>query len=218
MFTGIIEGKCRIINAEPGVAAMKLGIDIGDLSRGVKIGDSIAVNGVCLTVNRFSGTMAYFDVLGETVGLTNIGKLRTGDQVNIERALAFGDRLGGHLVQGHVDGLGKVMALKKENSDVRLSVKVSEDMAKNLVLKGSVAINGVSLTIAAVTDDSFDVALVAHTLASTTLPNVKTGDELNIETDILGKYVRNYLKENSPVLPTDGKRSLSDDDIMSYGY
>jgi riboflavin synthase len=161
---------------------------------GAPIGASIAVNGACLTVVEATPTQVVFEAVRETLDRTSLGDLRTGSRVNLERALRADGRLDGHIVQGHVDGTGRVRALERRADDVRLAVECAPELAKQLVPKGSVAVDGVSLTLVSVSDTGFDVALIPHTLAETNLGDRRPGDRVNLEADVLGKYVLRYLE------------------------
>jgi len=189
MFTGIIEETGRVAAFVPGTDSWQLQIAAPLLPAGVKLGDSVAVNGCCLTVVRFDSTHLWFDVLEETRRLTNFALLAPGALVNLERSLRADSRLGGHFVSGHVDTLGRVAGFEPRGKDHYLQVAVPAGFSHYLVSKGSVAVDGVSLTVAEVAGDSFAVWLIPHTLAGTNLRGKKTGDRLNLEFDLLAKYV-----------------------------
>ena len=193
MFTGIVETVARVIAVEPAGERTRLTVEAPEVTEGVKLGDSIAVNGCCLTVVACDARTLAFDAIQETLDKTAIGALRVGSRANLERAMPAGGRLDGHIVQGHVDGTGTVRALTRDGDDVRLVVDCGLEVAEYLVSKGSVAIEGVSLTVVGARDDGFDVALIPHTLAVTTLGELETGDRVNLEADVLGKYVKKYL-------------------------
>ncbi len=159
----------------------------------MRIGDSIAVNGCCLTVTAIDGSQLSFEAVPETFEKTSLGDLAPGSHLNLERAMRASARFDGHIVQGHVDGTGRVRSLTREGDDVRLAVDCGPEIGDFLVEKGSVAIDGVSLTIVAVSDEAFDVALIPHTLKATTLGEREPGDRVNLEADVLGKYVKRYL-------------------------
>ena len=194
MFTGIVESVGSVAAVEPDGSLTRLGIDAPDVVDGVRPGDSIAVNGGCLTVTRIDGSRLAFEVVQETLDLTNLGGLCVGSKVNLERALRAGARLDGHIVQGHVDGTGRVRELSREGDDVRLFIDCGPEVADCLVEKGSVAIDGVSLTVVGVSEQGFDVALIPHTLAETTLGERSPGDLVNLEADVLGKYVKRSVE------------------------
>jgi riboflavin synthase len=203
MFTGIIEtvGTVAAIERRGGVA--RLSVDAPAIAAGVRVGDSIAVNGGCLTVTAESGGRFAFEAIPETLERTALGRLGVGSRVNLERALRADARLDGHIVQGHVDGTGVVRALERAGSDVRLFVDCDPELSECLIEKGSVAIDGVSLTVVGVGATGFDVALIPHTLAVTTLSELRPGDRVNLEVDVLGKYVKRYVER---VLEREGRR------------
>ena len=194
MFTGIIRhvGVVRNIRSAPG--GKRLSIDLGPLAEGLRAGDSVAVSGACLTVAELEGAAAGFDVVAETLRRTNLGDLRAGDRVNLERSLRLGDSLDGHIVQGHVDGLAKVLAIRHGARHV-VEFAAGRDLTGQMVPKGPVAIDGVSLTLVDVADSTFSVALIPTTLAETTLGGLKVGAKVNVEIDVIGKYVRQYLQQ-----------------------
>jgi riboflavin synthase len=204
MFTGIVEHVGRIEAIEEESDLARLRIDVGPLAEGVKLGDSIAVCGACLTVTHQDGSQLAFDVINETLEKTRLGSLRVGDAVNLERAMAAGARFDGHLVQGHVDGLGRVRRLEREGNEVELHVECEPALAAQLVDKGSVTIDGVSLTVVRVVEDGFHVALIPHTLEVTTLADLAGGDPVNLEVDILGKYVKQYMDRVLPGPSVEG--------------
>ncbi|RMG40247.1 MAG: riboflavin synthase [Planctomycetota bacterium] len=196
MFTGIVEATGEITRIEtiPGDAIeLSVRVPASFVAEG-RIGDSVAINGCCLTVVRMDGPQWLFQAGHETLDKTNLGDLEVGDAVNLERALPANGRLGGHFVQGHVDGVGRVAAIEPHAdwSDYRFAADRS--LLEYLVPKGSVAVDGVSLTVVDVTAEDFSVALIPHTLQVTTLGRRRVGDRVNIETDILGKYVRRFLE------------------------
>ncbi len=193
MFTGIVEAVGRVAAVEPRGELLRLVLDAPSVAEGTRLGDSVAVNGACLTVVSVEGSRLAFDAVRETLQRTGLGELRPGARVNLERALRAGGRLDGHLVQGHVDATGRVARLERREEDVRLFVACDPAFAELLVEKGSVAIDGVSLTVVGVQADGFDVALIPHTLRETTLGERRPGDRLNLEADVLGKYVKKYL-------------------------
>lgn len=202
MFTGIVEGTgvVRAVRTQDGSA--RLVVDAGELLRGTRIGDSIAVNGVCLTVVATTATMFEADLSPETLERTTLGELRSGGTVNLERPLALGDRLGGHLVQGHVDGVGRVVGCRKEEEAWSLEIAAPPHVVRYVVEKGSIAVDGVSLTVAAASGDRFTVCLIPHTFAVTTLGGLGPGAVVNLEADVLAKYVERlvvpYVPDRTP--------------------
>lgn len=198
MFTGIIEAVGTVTDIELRGSAARLVVEAPELVAGVEVGDSVAVSGACLTATSISRGRIGFDAVRETLERTALADLAAGVHVNLERALRAGGRLDGHIVQGHVDGVGAVRELEQHGDDVQLYVRAEPDFTALLVEKGSVAIDGVSLTVVGVEDTGFDVALIPHTLKHTTLGERRVGDRLNLEADILGKYVKRYLERLVP--------------------
>lgn len=192
MFTGIIEGVGKIYRKERRGEGYRLSIQSPLPLDGVVKGDSVAVNGACLTVTNIRGDIFAADVSSETMSKTIFPILKSGDRVNLEKAIKLGDRLGGHIVTGHVDGVGEVEVIDKRRG--LLSVAVPPPIGKQIVQKGSVAVNGVSLTVSDLTKDGFSVAIIPFTLGNTTMADLKKGDKVNIECDTLGKYVEKFLK------------------------
>ncbi|MCR3922500.1 MAG: riboflavin synthase [Firmicutes bacterium] len=193
MFTGIIEevGIVKTLLVKREVA--RLSVAAREVLLDVRLGDSIAVNGVCLTVIAFLPHEFTVDVMPETFNKTNLRQLTAGDPVNLERALTLGGRLGGHLVSGHVDGVGRIIEKRNEGNAVVFHFTASSDVLQFIIAKGSVAIDGISLTVADVRDDSFSVSVIPHTTAITTLGKKKVGGSVNLENDLIGKYVARLL-------------------------
>jgi len=194
MFTGLIEEVGKILSLKKSSQSAVLKVGCQKITDDVKIGDSISVNGVCLTVTSFERNTITFDVSAETLRRSNIGNLKTNDFVNLERALKFSDRLGGHILQGHVDTTTKVVGIKKEGTGFVFSFKLPPTYRHLVVEKGSIGIDGISLTIAELYSDSFSVAVIPHTFENTTLRFRKPGDIVNLEFDIVGKYVERMCK------------------------
>ena len=194
MFTGIVEEKGEILSIERGTASAILTIRAKEVLSGTKVGDSIAVNGVCLTVTKLSADHFTADVMAETLRRSSLGELRTGSYVNLERAMALGDRMGGHIVSGHIDGTGRVLSVRTEDNAVWFRIAATPGILRLVVEKGSVAIDGISLTVAKVYGDSFEVSVIPHTRAVTTLAEKKPGDTVNLENDVIGKYVERLLQ------------------------
>jgi riboflavin synthase len=189
MFTGIVRERGRVVGFTDG----RLEIEAPATASDAAIGDSVSVSGACLTVVSVDEARLGFDVVPETVGRTSFARLRPGQGVNLEQAVRASDRLDGHVVQGHVDGVGIVRTLEPEGGGMRLTVEAPPDLLRYLVDKGSVAIEGVSLTVASLRDDAFEIALIPHTLAETTLGELRPGDAVNLEVDVLAKYVERLL-------------------------
>jgi riboflavin synthase len=198
MFTGIIEGTGIIksivkIKDTDRSADSRVEIDLGKLSKGLQVGDSVNVNGTCLTATRIMKNKVCFEVVKETMKRTSLGMLEIGDHVNLERSLRISDRIEGHIVLGHIDGVGEIEDIVKKPSETKIWISVNKEIAKFLVSKGSVALDGISFTIVDVWKNKFSIALVPHTLAVTTFKNKLKGDKVNIEVDILSKYVAKFL-------------------------
>ncbi len=189
MFTGIIEETGRVVGFVPGAEAWQLQVATQLLLADVKLGDSVAVNGCCLTVTRFDRDHLWFDVLEETRRLTNFAQLASGALVNLERSLRVDSRLAGHFVSGHIDSPGRIVVFEARGKDYYLRVQIPRNFTRYLVYKGCVAIDGVSLTVAEASGDVFAVWLIPHTLAGTNIRSRKTGDLVNLEFDLLAKYV-----------------------------
>ena len=198
MFTGIIEEVGRVVSFAPAADAWKLQLAAPRVPAEVALGDSVAVNGCCLTVTKFDADHLWFDVLAETRRLTNFAQLAPGSKVNLELSLRPTTRMGGHFVTGHIDLLGRIEVFEMRDKDHYLRVHAPGGFARYLVYKGSVAIDGISLTVAEVEGDSFAVWLIPHTLAATNLSEKKAGDAVNLEFDLLAKYVEKI----SAVRPT----------------
>ncbi|QEM67904.1 riboflavin synthase [Geobacter sp. FeAm09] len=189
MFTGLIEDLGTVASFRRSAKAAVLGIATALPVDGIALGDSVAVNGICLTVTSISGTVLTFDVSPETISKSTFDTLKTGDKVNLERALRMGDRLGGHIVTGHVDCCGMLARIEQASGYHVLSFTLPAEFGRYLVKKGSVAINGISLTVNEVSGDGFTVTVIPHSFATTTLAGLAPGGRVNIETDILGKYI-----------------------------
>jgi riboflavin synthase len=188
VFTGIVRERGRVAAAEQNGDGLKLWIEAAETAPTAQPGDSVAVDGCCLTVTAVTDDVLEFDAVPETLARTNLGRLDTGAAVNVEPALRAGEPLGGHFVQGHVDGTGEVLALDREGDGARLRLRLDPALMRYCVEKGSLAVDGVSLTIAALRDDGVEIALVPFTLEHTTLGSAKPGDRLNVEVDLLAKY------------------------------
>jgi riboflavin synthase len=206
MFTGIIEGLGTIVSVTPGRQGQVLSIaadfDLAD----TQLGDSIAVDGACLTAVKLDGRQFTVDVSPETVRRTTLGDLRAGARVNLERALRLGDRLDGHLVSGHVDGIGRIKIRRDEGNAIIIGIGVAAELARYMIEKGSVAVAGTSLTINRIDAAGFEVSVIPHTAHLTTIGTSRVGQRVNIETDMIGKYVEKFVREGrggSPASPED---------------
>lgn len=190
LFTGIIEELGTIRRIGGGTLTISARLVLED----VHIGDSISVNGVCLTVTHFDARTLTADVMPETVRRTSFDELKPGDVVNLERAVAIGTRLGGHIVSGHIDGTGSITAIVQEGNAVLLTIAAAPQLLRGIVEKGSVALEGISLTVVSVTETTFTVSLIPHTMTITNLHTKRKGSRVNIETDLIGKYVEKLLR------------------------
>lgn len=197
MFTGIVEEMGRVVRILPADEGVRIEIDGPLVSDGLQVGDSAAVNGVCLTVVARTPTGFVSDVVKETLDRTNLGGLQAGEPVDLERPMSASGRFDGHIVQGHVDGLGRVERLIPEGEGVRMTVSTPTGLERYVVEKGSITVDGVSLTVAGLSENGFDVALIPHTLAVTVLGQRRPGDCVNLEVDVIAKYVERLLKERA---------------------
>ncbi len=212
MFTGIIEE----VGTVEKIGGGRLSVRAEKIFSDMRIGDSIAVNGVCLTVCSFGGGVFTADVMGETVRRSSLSELSNGSKVNLERAMAADGRFGGHIVQGHVDGVGVISGIKRENNAVWIMINADKDVTSLIVEKGSVAVDGISLTAAYAGDGSFAVSVIPHTGAETTLLDKKEGSKVNIECDIVGKYIKRLMsvKEGSG----NGGSAVTTELLSRYGF
>ncbi len=195
MFTGLIESVCRVNSTVNKTGGMRLSINIGWAAQS---GESIAINGICLTVAGLKGNMAEFDASGETLAKTTLGKLKTGSLVNVERAMSASDRFGGHFVQGHIDATGKIKKIENKGGFWQFVFETPKDVLDYIVPKGSIAIDGVSLTIADIQGQNFTVSIIPATFENTIFKNYRVGDSVNIETDILCRIVKKQLEHILP--------------------
>ena len=193
MFTGLVEAKVPLIETSVEGTGKRMGFDLGTVCDGVRIGDSIALNGCCLTVVAIQGTQCWFELGAETLARTSLGRLDVSDFANCERALKVGDRLGGHYVTGHIDGQGVLDRRRDEGEWSYFYFKAPLSLLRQMASKGSITVDGVSLTLVDANDEFFSVALIPHTLSNTTLGGLQVGDQVNLETDILAKYVQRAL-------------------------
>lgn len=198
MFTGIIEEVGVIKNIRMGAKSAVITIEAETVMEGIHLGDSIAMNGVCLTVTSFDKNSYSVDIMHESLRRTNLGEMKSGSRVNLERAMPANGRFGGHIVAGHVDGTGIITSMKKDDNAVWIYVETEPSMLKYVVEKGSITIDGISLTVAEVTEKYFAVSVIPHTGTNTTLLEKKPGDRVNLETDIIGKYVEKLLGYREP--------------------
>jgi riboflavin synthase len=220
MFTGLIEAVCTIRSVTTRAGGMLLTLDLGGIADDCKIGDSIAVNGVCLTIaginpaiNGGAKHIAEFEISSETLAKTTLGRLKPGSQVNIERAIKAADRFGGHFVLGHIDGTAAIKTIDRRGEFADIMLTANAELLRAMIPKGSVAVDGISLTIAKLDKDGFSVAIIPQTFRQTTLGSVKPGDLVNIETDMIIKAVKKYLEQLLP-----GKENLTIERLRQLGF
>lgn len=212
MFTGIIRYQGTIDGVERRAGDVRLTVAVpAEAAGGLVLGDSVAVNGVCLTVAGLKGNAFAADVSNETLGLTTLGDIGVGSRVNLEPALALGERLGGHLVSGHVDGIGTVRSVAGDARSLRIAINVPAALTRYLAKKGSVCVDGVSLTINAVSGDTFDVNIIPHTAGETTIGRYAAGTRVNIEVDLLARYLERLIGGNDDT-------GISEDFLKAHGY
>jgi len=198
MFTGLIESVCTVKSASTADGGMRLAIDLGKLAQQSKVGDSIAVNGVCLTISQLRGSSAEFDVSGETLTKSTLGRVKASSLVNVELALKADGRFGGHFVLGHVDGTAAIKAIDRKGQFTDIKFTAGAGLLAQMVVKGSVAVDGISLTTADVGKEGFSVSIIPETLKKTTLGQAKIGDMVNIETDIIIKTIKSAIDKILP--------------------
>lgn len=215
MFTGIIEEIGKINHVVSGRLSGEISVHAETVLETTKIGDSIAVNGVCLTVTKLLANGFTADVMPETLRRTNLGKLAPGSRVNLERALPVNGRFGGHIVAGHVDGIGKILEIRQDDTAVWYTVEAKPEILQYIVEKGSITIDGISLTVAGITKTDFSISAIPHTVAQTALHERTTGDIVNLETDIIGKYVEKLLH---PIQTQQEKTVISREFLFKHGF
>ncbi|RKD24380.1 riboflavin synthase subunit alpha [Ammoniphilus oxalaticus] len=212
MFTGIVEEKGVLKAVHRGENWMVLTIEAATVLEDVGLGDSIAVNGVCLTVTSFTTTSFTVDVMPETFEKTNLSSISIGAPLNLERAMAADGRFGGHFVSGHVDGTGTVASIKPLGNAVVYEIKAEETLLYYMIPKGSITIDGISLTLLDVNNQSFTVSIIPHTLEQTTLQDRKVGDQVNLECDMIGKYIEKFIQHRKPT------SNLTKDFLTEHGF
>jgi riboflavin synthase len=219
MFTGLIQGKGTLLRTERHGPDIAMVIQAHYAMDALTLGESIAVDGACLTVVAFQGSVFTVDVSTETLSHTTLGRKQPGVHFNLEQALRMGDRLGGHLVTGHVDGIGTLRDRRQEGRSWRLVFAVPDNLHRYIIEKGSIAVNGISLTVNRCDESSFEVNIVPHTLGETTVGELKTGDAVNVETDLLGKYVEKMLQGflNTTRTP-DGSNRIDATFLQKHGF
>ncbi|MFU0784255.1 riboflavin synthase [Clostridium sp.] len=216
MFTGLVEEVGEVLQVSKGENYSKLSIRAEKILRGMKIGDSIAVNGTCLTVTDYGKDFFSVDIMAETLRMGSLKSLKIKSKVNLERALKLGDRFGGHIVSGHIDGTGKIVDIHDEGISTWIDIEVSQDIMKYIVLKGSVTLDGASLTVAKISNNCFSVSLIPHTKMETVLNYRKIEDKVNIECDIIGKYVEKMFLNQRSI--QNKKSDISMDMLSKYGF
>ena len=215
MFTDIVEEMGTIRSIRKGTHSAVLEIQAKVVLEDIHVGDSIAVNGVCLTATSFTPSTFTADVMHETLNRSSLAALHPGSRVNLERAMAANGRFGGHIVSGHVDGLGTVLSTQKDDNAIWYTIGASPEVLRYVVEKGSITIDGISLTVAKVDDQSFAISAIPHTVAVTVLQDRKPGDKVNLETDIIGKYVEKLLQPKEIPKQTSG---ITRDFLTKYGF
>ncbi|MGV8073421.1 MAG: riboflavin synthase [Syntrophobacteraceae bacterium] len=220
MFTGLIEGTGTLLRTERHGADARMVIRAQHALEGLTLGESIAVDGACLTVVSFQGTSFNADVSAETLSRTTLDRKSPGSRLNLERALKMGDRLGGHLVSGHVDGIGVLRDRVMEGRSWRLFFEIPRELSRYTIEKGSIAVDGISLTINGCGEGRFDVNIVPHTVSETTIGDLRTGDEVNIETDPIGKYVEKMLLswKSRSEMPEDKGSRIDSSFLQKHGF
>ncbi|RNC99109.1 riboflavin synthase [Lysinibacillus halotolerans] len=212
MFTGIIEDKGKVVGIKKDIDSSQLTIVTPKIVSDAKLGDSIAVNGVCLTITHLTSEEMTVDVMPETVKVTTIHTLKLGDMVNLERAMSANGRFGGHIVSGHVDGVGTIRSKRPVSNAVYIEIEIPRELIENCIPKGSITIDGTSLTLFQVSSNTVTVSLIPHTYAETILGMKSVGDKVNIETDMLGKYVLYHLRK------TDNTSNISMEFLKQNGF
>lgn len=215
MFTGLIEEIGTVYSIKKGIKSAQIVIKAKKILKDIKLGDSISTNGVCLTVVDYSDDSFTVDVMPETMRKTNLKNLRQGSSVNLERALKLGDRLGGHIVTGHIDSVGIIRAIEKEDNANWVSIEAPKEVLKYVINKGSIAVDGTSLTVAHVDGRIFKVSIIPLTREKTTLLSKKIGEEVNLECDIVGKYIERLMLNSESV---ESKSSIDKDFLRKNGF
>ena len=218
MFTGIIEEIGTVLNLSKDNNAAKIKIKAEKFFEDINIGDSISVNGLCLTVSTIDKNTFTADIMPVSLEKSNLRSFYIGDKVNLERALKLKSRIGGHFISGHIDSTGEIIYLKRKDHSLLIEIVVSDNMKKFIIPEGSIAINGISLTIAQITSKGFIVSIVPHTLRETTLSSVKIGHIVNLEVDMIGKYVYNFLQKSNEKNSKEVSPSMTMDFLAEHGF
>lgn len=221
MFTGIIEEVGSVASIRKGAHSCVLTVNASKVLEDVHLGDSIATNGVCLTVTSFTSHSFSADVMHETLNRSSLGSLHIGSPVNLERAMLAGGRFGGHIVSGHIDGIGTISSIKEDDNAVWYTVEAPSSILRYIIEKGSITLDGISLTVAKVTNSNFSVSIIPHTRAQTNLASKKVGDVLNLENDLVGKYVERLMLQPiaaSQEQPEQKSSGITKEFLSHYGF
>jgi len=213
MFTGIIEKVCIAKDIRRNVSGMEISIDLGNLVEDVKLGNSVAINGTCLTAVKIQGSVVAFELSTETIAKSSLADIKPAQKVNVERAMKLSDRLGGHIVQGHIDGIATIKSISDKGDFKDITFSAGKELLDQMVTKGSVAIDGISLTIAQMDSTSFKIAVIPQTLQETILGSAKVGNKVNIETDIISKMVKKHVENLMP-----SKNVFTENKLKELGY
>ncbi|MBE6031923.1 MAG: riboflavin synthase [Clostridiales bacterium] len=216
MFTGIVEEKGKVKAIRAGANSSVLTISASCIMDDVELGHSIAVNGVCLTVTSCTADQFTADVMHETLNRSSLGDLKVSSSVNLERAMAANGRFGGHIVSGHIDGTGTITKIQKDDNAFWFTIKTTDKIMRYIIEKGSITIDGISLTVAKVGQDNFSVSIIPHTMSVTTLGERKIGDTVNLENDCIGKYVEKLMQKEE--VPTGSASGITKDFLAKYGF
>lgn len=218
MFTGIVEEIGELLAVKKNAQSMVLTIRAKEILDNVKIGDSIAVNGVCLTVTALEGNLFKADVMHETMNRSSLGKLKIGSRVNLERAMRADGRFGGHMVAGHIDGIGTITDIRKDDNAVWYTIAAAPQILRYIIEKGSIAIDGISLTVARVAKEDFSVSIIPHTLQQTTLAERRCRDIVNLENDMVGKYIEKFLLDEVQDKPQKNAGHIDKNFLLKNGF
>lgn len=216
MFTGLVEEIGKIISIEKSSRSYQFMIEANNIITDMKIGDSIATNGICLTVVSIKNNIFTVDIINETIKVSTLGDYKINDKLNLERALKLSDRIGGHIVSGHIDGTGEITNFEKLNNSTIITIECEMDILKYIILRGSIAIDGVSLTVCSVQDNYFQVSIIPHTSKETTLLNKDVRDKVNLETDIVAKYTEKLIGYNNS--KAKNKQNITKDFLIENGF
>jgi riboflavin synthase len=218
MFTGIIEevGTLKELSVGNGFGVME--IKCSRVLEDARTGDSIATNGVCLTIREKGSDSFKAEVMGETLGKSNLGSLKVGDKLNLERALRLSDRLGGHIVSGHIDGVGKIVSIKEERDGTWFTISAPKDVLRYIIYKGSIGIDGISLTVADINEEAFKVSVIPHTIENTILIDKQINSKVNLECDLIGKYLEKFINIKNEEQEIKETSNITMDFLMKNGF